>query len=483
MDSRLYLSPSKHPYSKRSSRHGSPLKMKQPFDAYSSPSKSRHNSIITPSAPVTNTNIKVIVRFRPPSEQEPGEYGRTIVDYSEKHEAVTITTTNHTFQFDHIFPEQTEQEEIFNYSVKQTTEDLAAGYNGTVLCYGQTGSGKSYTMMGELETDKKKGLIPRIFEQIFRIIEQSPKTLEYTVGVSYMEIYNETLRDLLNSENNSKLQIHENKVDGVFVSHLETLYVADLVDVYTILEQGNLNRSTGATNMNEQSSRSHAIFQIKLSSKNLEDGVIKSGNLFLVDLAGSEKIDKTCATGQTLEEAKRINSSLSALGNVIYSLTDGKSAHVPYRDSKLTRILQESLGGNSRTTLIINCSPTLYNEQETLSTLRFASRAKRIQNSVHVNSELSNSELKKRYLEEVKTNGERQIKIQKLSEENEMLRKELKKYKDLVETMKSNGNNSGTVKESIGVPLSANGLSEMTKKPNGANFNLNDTILDLKLQN
>ncbi|GMG56428.1 unnamed protein product [Ambrosiozyma monospora] len=361
MDNRMYLSPSKHPYSysKRSSRHGSPMKMKQPFDAHSSPSRSRHNSIITPSAPVTNTNIKVIVRFRPPSNQELGEYARTIVDYNDEHEAVTITTTNHTFQFDHIFPEQTEQEEIFNYSVKQTTEELAAGYNGTVLCYGQTGSGKSYTMMGELETDIKKGLIPRIFEQIFRIIEQSPKTLEYTVGVSYMEIYNETLRDLLNAENNSKLQIHENKVDGVFVSHLETLYVADLVDVYTILEQGNLNRSTGATNMNEQSSRSHAIFQIKLSSKNLEDGVIKSGNLFLVDLAGSEKIDKTCATGQTLEEAKRINSSLSALGNVIYSLTDGKSVHVPYRDSKLTRILQESLGGNSRTTLIINCSPTL----------------------------------------------------------------------------------------------------------------------------
>ena len=148
--------------------------------------------------------------------------------------------------------------------------------------------------------------------------------------------------------------------------------------------------------MNEESSRSHTIFQVKLTQKHMETEVIKRSNLFLVDLAGSEKVDKTGAQGQTLEEAKKINSSLSALGNVINALTDGKSTHIPYRDSKLTRILQESIGGNSRTSLIINCSPSSFNELETLSTLRFGTRAKSIKNSAHVNTELSTASLKNR---------------------------------------------------------------------------------------
>ena len=162
---------------------------------------------------------------------------------------------------------------------------------------------------------------------------------------------------------------------------------------------------------------------------------MKTGNLFLVDLAGSEKIDKTGATGQLLEEAKKINSSLSALGNVINSLTDGKSRHIPYRNSKLTRILQESLGGNSRTTLIINCSPIESNCVETLSTLRFGSRAKRITNSVHMNSELSTNELKKRYLEQLKLNtdnskrlGTMSKRITLLEEENRLLKEKLRRY-------------------------------------------------------
>ncbi|KAH3660389.1 hypothetical protein OGAPHI_006975 [Ogataea philodendri] len=407
-----------------------------------SPQKSPSKLLSNDESPeyVNNTNIKVIVRFRPENEMERVSGATNIVSYHSDQQSVSVSvaSNSNSFTFDRIFDENTRQEEIFNYSVKQTTDDLAQGYNGTVLCYGQTGSGKSYTMMGDLGDDESKGQTPRIFEQIFQGIENSPKTLEYTVGVSYLEIYNENLRDLLNPKNNSKLGIHENKVDGVYVSNLETLYVSNLNDVYTILDQGNKNRSVGATNMNEQSSRSHAIFQIRLNSKNLEDGIIKTGNLFLVDLAGSEKIDKTGATGQLLEEAKKINSSLSALGNVIYSLTDEKTTHVPYRDSKLTRILQESLGGNSRTTLIINCSPSSLNDQETLSTLRFGSRAKHIKNSVHINSELSNNELKKRFLEQAKINEENNHKIQKLEarngtleEENARLKEELEKYKGL----------------------------------------------------
>src|ERR1700694_212365 len=146
--------------------------------------------------------------------------------------------------------------------------------------------------------------------------------------------------------------------------------------------------------MNAESSRSHSIFVLTISQKNIETGSVRSGQLFLVDLAGSEKVGKTGATGQTLEEAKKINKSLSALGNVINSLTDGTSRHIPYRDSKLTRILQESLGGNSRTTLIINCSPNSFNDAETLSTLRFGVRAKTIKNKARMNVELSPAELK-----------------------------------------------------------------------------------------
>lgn len=385
------------------------------------------------SASIKNDNIKVIARFRPEISS------KSVISYQADLQTVTIQTdAGHQsidFMYDRVFSESTKQQEIFDYSVRQTTDDLTEGYNGTVLCYCQTGAGKSYTMMGELEDPEARGLIPRIFERIFEIIEASPKTLEYTVGVSYLEIYNEYLRDLLDPQNNKHLAIRENNVDGVYVSHLETFYVANLADVYTILRQGSRNRTTASTVMNNQSSRSHSIFQIKLSSKDLDGGMVKTGNLFLVDLAGSEKIDKTGATGQLLEEAKKINSSLSALGNVINSLTDGKSRHIPYRNSKLTRILQESLGGNSRTTLIINCSPIESNCVETLSTLRFGSRAKRITNSVHMNSELSTNELKKRYLEQLKLNtdnskrlGTMSKRITLLEEENRLLKEKLRRY-------------------------------------------------------
>ncbi|KAF6015707.1 hypothetical protein HII12_000869 [Brettanomyces bruxellensis] len=385
---------------------------------------------------VKNDNIKVIARFRP------GNSAKSVISYNADLQTVTIRAdAGHQsidFMYDRVFPESSKQQEIFDYSVRETTDDLTEGYNGTVLCYGQTGAGKSYTMMGELENPECRGLIPRIFERIFEIIQASPKTLEYTVGVSYLEIYNEYLRDLLDPQNNKHLAIRENNVDGVYVSHLETFYVANLADVYTILRQGSRNRTTGSTVMNSQSSRSHSIFQIKLASKDLDGGVVKTGNLFLVDLAGSEKIDRTGATGQLLEEAKKINSSLSALGNVINSLTDGKSRHIPYRNSKLTRILQESLGGNSRTTLIINCSPAESNCLETLSTLRFGSRAKRITNSVHINSELSTNELKKRYLEQVKVNAESAKRMETMSkrislfeEENGLLKEKIKRYKQI----------------------------------------------------
>lgn len=286
------------------------------------------------------------------------------------------------------------QADIFDFSIRPTVDDILNGYNGTVFAYGQTGAGKSYTMMGtDMEDEEGRGVIPRIVQQIFANIQTSPFTIEYTVKVSYMEIYMERIRDLLQPSNDN-LPIHEEKNKGVYVKGLVEVYVSSVDEVYEVMRRGGNARAVASTNMNQESSRSHSIFVITITQKNTETGSSKNGQLFLVDLAGSEKVGKTGASGQTLEEAKKINKSLSALGMVINSLTDGKSSHIPYRDSKLTRILQESLGGNSRTTLIINASPSSYNDAETLSTLRFGMRAKAIKNKARVNAELSPAELK-----------------------------------------------------------------------------------------
>lgn len=286
------------------------------------------------------------------------------------------------------------QKDVFDFSIRSTVDDILNGYNGTVFAYGQTGAGKSYTMMGsDVDDDEGRGVTPRIVEQIFTSILASPGTIEYTVRVSYMEIYMERIRDLL-APHNDNLPVHEEKNRGVYVKGLLEIYVSSVQEVYEVMRRGGTSRSVASTNMNAESSRSHSIFVITITQKNVETGSAKSGQLFLVDLAGSEKVGKTGASGQTLEEAKKINKSLSALGMVINNLTDGKSVHIPYRDSKLTRILQESLGGNSRTTLIVNCSPSSYNDAETISTLRFGMRAKAIKNKAKINAEISPAELK-----------------------------------------------------------------------------------------
>ncbi|EIN07543.1 kinesin [Punctularia strigosozonata HHB-11173 SS5] len=347
---------------------------------------------------MASTNIKVICRFRPPNSLEMREGSSIVVDFDENLQTVKMKTATGAeaggFTFDRVFPMGTRQEEIFEYGVKDIVKDVLDGYNGTVFAYGQTGSGKTFTMMGaDLDSEDLKGIIPRITEQIFQSIVESDPSLEYLVKVSYMEIYLERIRDLLAPQNDN-LQVHEEKSKGVYVKNLSDYYVSSAREVYEIMRQGGQARIVSATNMNAESSRSHSIFLITIIQRNTETGAQKTGNLYLVDLAGSEKVGKTGASGQTLEEAKKINKSLSALGMVINALTDSKSKHIPYRDSKLTRILQESLGGNSRTTLIINCSPCSYNDQETLSTLRFGIRAKSIKNTARVNAELSPQELK-----------------------------------------------------------------------------------------
>ncbi|KAG6818099.1 hypothetical protein H0H87_000003 [Tephrocybe sp. NHM501043] len=356
----------------------------------------------------SSTNIKVVCRFRPPNAIEAREGGEICVSFADNLQTVQLRSAalgsgpeRDGFTFDRVFPMGTQQNEVFDYGVKDIVKgipdnaaDVLDGYNGTVFAYGQTGSGKTFTMMGaDIDSDDLKGIIPRITEQIFQSIVESDAHLEYLVKVSYMEIYLERIRDLLAPQNDN-LQVHEEKSKGVYVKNLSDYYVSSAREVYEIMRTGGAARIVSSTNMNAESSRSHSIFLITIQQRNTETGALKTGNLYLVDLAGSEKVGKTGASGQTLEEAKKINKSLSALGMVINALTDSKAKHIPYRDSKLTRILQESLGGNSRTTLIINCSPSSYNEAETLSTLRFGIRAKSIKNTARVNAELSPLELK-----------------------------------------------------------------------------------------
>ena len=287
------------------------------------------------------------------------------------------------------------QSEIFDFSIRSTVEDVINGYNGTVFAYGQTGAGKSFTMMGDMTDPNMMGIIPRIVQQIFYAIEYSPANTAWDISVGYMEIYMERIRDLLNPVNDN-LPIHEDKVKGIHVKDLTEVFVSNVETVHELLRLGQASRATASTNMNQESSRSHSLVVITIHQKDLNTGIEKTGRLNLVDLAGSEKVGKTGASGQTLEEAKKINKSLSALGLVINNLTDGKSTHIPYRDSKLTRLLQESLGGNARTTLIINCSPSSYNDAEIVSTLRFGTRAKTIKNKAKVNVELSPAELKRK---------------------------------------------------------------------------------------
>ncbi|EEB05326.1 kinesin-like protein Klp3 [Schizosaccharomyces japonicus yFS275] len=346
------------------------------------------------------TSIKVVCRIRPPNALELQNDQHTVLTCKDE---CSVQLQNDdfcgSFSFDRVFDTDSTQEAIFAYSIQSIVDDLFLGYNGTILAYGQTGSGKTYTMMGNPADAKERGVTPRIVERIFAAIQESPSSIEYTVKVSFLDIYMERVRDLLEPEHDN-LSVHEDPLRGVYVKNLRTFYVTSAEEVLDTLEEGNHARAVAATNMNAQSSRSHAIFIIEIGQTNVETGEMRHSRLLLVDLAGSESVGKTGAVGQTLEEAKKINRSLSTLGMVIHALSEGKS-HVPYRDSKLTRILKESMGGNSRTTLVINCSPSSWNAAETLSTLRFGTRTKQVKNKAIVNTELSVDELKRRlYLAE-----------------------------------------------------------------------------------
>eukprot|EP01114_Cavostelium_apophysatum_P005310 TRINITY_DN1613_c0_g1_i3.p1 TRINITY_DN1613_c0_g1~~TRINITY_DN1613_c0_g1_i3.p1 ORF type:complete len:862 (-),score=280.43 TRINITY_DN1613_c0_g1_i3:83-2668(-) len=342
------------------------------------------------------TSVRVVCRFRPENQKEKDLGGGSIVSVDETGTTVSIKgseTQPHKFTFDRVFINAS-QREVYEYTALPVVEDILKGYNGTIFVYGQTSSGKTHTMQGpNIEDQELKGIIPRMNGTIFDSILRADPNIEFLVKAQYIEIYMEKIRDLLDSSK-SNLKVREEKSKGIWVEGATEMYVSSVEDVIEVIQTGFNNRAIAETKMNSESSRSHSIFILSVNQKNLNDLSNKTGKMYLVDLAGSEKVEKTGAQGSTLDEAKMINKSLSALGNVINALTDGKSQHVPYRDSKLTRVLQESLGGNSRTTLIINCSPSAFNEAETLSTLRFGNRAKNIKNQAKINAERSVGELK-----------------------------------------------------------------------------------------
>ena len=359
-------------------------------------------------------NVKVVVRVRPLNTNENKEGYRMITKVNTidgtikveipKRDSSNMDTPAKIFTFDTVFAPDVKQVDVYNRVARPIVSNVLEGYNGTIFAYGQTGTGKTFTMEGDRSVAELKGIIPNSFAHVFGHIAKSGDDKNFLVRVSYLEIYNEEVRDLLNSKDQqTRLEVKERPDVGVYVKDLTTVNVNNADDMDKIMTVGNKNRSVGSTNMNAHSSRSHAIFTttIECSEKGADKQThFRVGKLHLVDLAGSERQAKTGASGQRLKEATKINLSLSTLGNVISALVDGKSTHVPYRNSKLTRLLQDSLGGNSKTLMFANVGPADYNYDETISTLRYANRAKNIKNRAKINEDPKDA-LMKQYQKEI----------------------------------------------------------------------------------
>eukprot|EP00029_Vermamoeba_vermiformis_P010617 TRINITY_DN5621_c0_g1_i1.p1 TRINITY_DN5621_c0_g1~~TRINITY_DN5621_c0_g1_i1.p1 ORF type:complete len:1483 (-),score=519.00 TRINITY_DN5621_c0_g1_i1:38-4486(-) len=346
-------------------------------------------------------NVKVFVRVRPSNKRE--EKSTSCILVRDQSSVILDARPPKIFTYDYVADENSTQESIFEQVGKPIADSCITGYHGTIFAYGQTGSGKTFTIQGAL-TDKGeeiheiRGLIPRVLEYIFHLMNKRQREnpcLEYFTTCSYLEIYNEQITDLLNPSQ-AKLQIRDDVKKGIFVENLVEEAVSTADQAYRLLKYGATNRHVGKTAMNETSSRSHSVFTIYIQSKETKAGVtaVKYSRLHLIDLAGSERQKSTEATGLRLKEAGNINKSLSVLGNVIRALVEvanGRDQFVHYRDSKLTFLLKDSLGGNSKTSIIATISPSDKCLGETLSTLKFAQRAKLIRNKAVINEESSSS--------------------------------------------------------------------------------------------
>ncbi|KAL4490988.1 hypothetical protein ABPG72_008724 [Tetrahymena utriculariae] len=338
--------------------------------------------------------VKVAMRCRPISKQEIQDNRQEIVKIDPERGEIIVNNpkgegseNKNVFTFDVVINQKSTQEHVYKMTALPIVESVLEGYNGTIFAYGQTGTGKTHTMEGNNESPDNRGIIPRTFEHIYRVIEGTPSK-QFLVRASFLELYNEEIRDLLAKNAKNKLQLHENPDSGVYVKDLSSFIIQNPNEMNKKLADGRENRKVGATKMNEGSSRSHSLFMITVEMSEIKDGQqhITVGKLNLVDLAGSERQSKTQATGERFKEAININQSLATLGNVISALVDNKP-YIPYRDSKLTRLLQDSLGGNTKTVMIANIGPVDYNYDETISTLRYANRAKSIKNRPKINED------------------------------------------------------------------------------------------------
>ncbi|NXK18929.1 KIF4 protein, partial [Arenaria interpres] len=344
--------------------------------------------------------VRVALRCRPLVPKEASEGCQMCLSFVPG-EPQVVVGNDKSFTYDYVFDPSVEQEEVFNTAVAPLIRGIFKGYNATVLAYGQTGSGKTYSMGGTYtasqEHEPNVGVIPRVIKLLFKEKEQR-QDWEFVLKVSYLEIYNEDILDLLcpSRERSSQISIREDPKEGIKIVGLTERNVTCAQDTVSCLEQGNNSRTVASTAMNSQSSRSHAIFTICIDQKKKNDkNTSFHCKLHLVDLAGSERQKKTKAEGDRLKEGININRGLLCLGNVISALGDEnkKGGFVPYRDSKLTRLLQDSLGGNSHTLMIACVSPADSNLEETLNTLRYADRARKIKNKPIVNLDPQAAEL------------------------------------------------------------------------------------------
>lgn len=331
-------------------------------------------------------NVQVVLRFRPPTEKDTISTGLEISDTSV---CVSDRNTTHEFTFDYVFGGDSTQDSVYDKVARSAVESVCNGYNSTIFAYGCSGTGKTFTMFGDVESGQS-GIIPRACESIFR--NMNKELLTWTVKISFIEIYNENIRDLLNRRN-SDLAIRKCE-KGIYIQGLTEKLVYGPDDILSSISEGSKQRTVTSTHVNSVSSRSHALLTITLTQTGIDESEIVS-KLNLVDLAGSENVGRSEVHGVALAEAQNINRSLSALGNVINALTEVGRDHIPYRDSKLTYILQDSLGGNSKTVIIATASPNIAVVSETLSTMKFAKRAKEIKNAPKVNKNESYTNLLK----------------------------------------------------------------------------------------
>ncbi|XP_078071478.1 centromere-associated protein E [Mustelus asterias] len=345
--------------------------------------------------------VQVCVRVRPANDREKSLQGGSAVDgppihWKADNQTISQISGTRSFSFDRVFHAEETTATLYNEIAHSIVRSIIQGYNGTIFAYGQTSSGKTYTMMGNAAAP---GLIPLAICNLFRLINDTPNR-EFLLRVSYMEIYNESVSDLFAGPKRRPLEVREDMERIVYVAGLTEELAVTYEDVMKLVQKGEKNRHYGETKMNEHSSRSHTIFRLIVESRDITNEAIIVAHLNLVDLAGSERASQTGAEGVRLKEGCFINRSLFVLGQVIKKLSDGQAGgFLNYRDSKLTRILQNSLGGNARTLIICTITPVVF--EETLSTLQFASTAKFMKNTPHVNEVLDDQAMLKRCHKEI----------------------------------------------------------------------------------